>query len=99
MKRNHRLRIIAYLTITFWAVIFLQAPIPQDPAYHQFADQRTLLGIPHCLNVISNLPLLLVGSVGIQRCVPPRYRSLRSRRLCVRPIRWRIRSSSSRWRW
>ena len=24
MKRDHRLRIIAYLTITFWAVIFLQ---------------------------------------------------------------------------
>ena len=64
MKRDHRLRIIAYLTITFWAVIFLQAPIPQDPAYHQFADQRTLLGIPHCLNVISNLPFLLVGLWG-----------------------------------
>ena len=46
MKRDHRLRIIAYLTIVFWTVIFLQPPIPQDPAYHQFADQRTLFGIP-----------------------------------------------------
>ena len=66
MKRNYRLRILAYLTITFWAVIFLQAPIPQDPAYHQFADLRTLLGIPHCLNVISNLPFLLVGLWGFR---------------------------------
>ena len=64
MKRDHRLRLIAYLTIVFWTVVFLQAPIPQDPAYHQFADQRTLLGIPHCLNVISNLPFLLVGLWG-----------------------------------
>ncbi len=64
MKRDHRLRLLAYLTIVFWIVIFLQAPIPQDPAYHQFADQRTLFGIPHGLNVLSNLPFLLVGLWG-----------------------------------
>ena len=64
MKRDHRLRLLAYLTIVFWTVIFLQPSIPQDPAYHQFADQRTLFGIPHCLNVISNLPFLLVGLWG-----------------------------------
>ena len=64
MKRDHRLRLIAYLTIVFWTVIFLQPPIPQDLAYHQFADQRTLFGIPHCLNVLSNLPFLLVGLWG-----------------------------------
>ena len=61
MKRDHRLRLLACLTVAFWAAVFLQAPIPQDPAYHGFADQRTLLGIPHCLNVISKLPFLLVG--------------------------------------
>ena len=64
MKRDHRLRVLAYLTIVFWTVIFLQPPIPQDLAYHQFADQRTLFGIPHCLNVLSNLPFLLVGLWG-----------------------------------
>ena len=64
IRRDHRLRLLAYLTIVFWTVIFLQPPIPQDLAYHQFADQRTLLGIPHCLNVLSNLPFLLVGLWG-----------------------------------
>ena len=64
MKRDQRLRLLACLTVAFWAAVFLQAPIPQDPAYHQFADQRPLLGIPHCLNVISNLPFLLVGLWG-----------------------------------
>ena len=66
MKRDHCLRLLAYLTIVFWTVIFLQPPIPQDPAYHQFADQRTLFGIPHCLNAISNLPFLLVGLWGFR---------------------------------
>ena len=40
-------------------------PIPQDPAYHQFADDRTLLGIPNAWNVLSNLPFLIVGSWGL----------------------------------
>ena len=31
-------------------------PIPQDQAYHQFADHRTLLGIPNFWNVVSNVP-------------------------------------------
>ncbi|HEU0122260.1 MAG TPA: ceramidase domain-containing protein [Bryobacteraceae bacterium] len=39
--------------------------IGQDPAYHAFADQRTLAGVPHFWNVISNAPFLLVGSYGV----------------------------------
>ena len=66
MKRAHRLRLLAGLTFAFSAAVFLQAPIPQNPAYHQFADQRALLGIPHCLNVVSNLPFLLVGLWGLR---------------------------------
>jgi hypothetical protein len=42
-------------------------PIPQDAAYHLMADQRTLLGIPNCLNVLSNLPFALVGALGLYR--------------------------------
>ena len=66
MTRDHRLRMLACLTFAFWAAVFLQAPIPQNPEYHRFADQRTLLGIPHCLNVVSNLPFLLVGLWGLR---------------------------------
>jgi hypothetical protein len=29
------------------AVLLLLPPIPQDQSYHHFADQRTLLGVPH----------------------------------------------------
>jgi hypothetical protein len=38
---------------------------PQPLAYHNFADQRPLLGVPHLLNVASNLPFLVVGGAGL----------------------------------
>jgi len=45
---------------------FLTCPaIPQSLPYHAFADQRTLLGSPHLLNVASNLPFCVVGVWGI----------------------------------
>jgi hypothetical protein len=47
------------------AMLLLVSPLAQDPMYHDFADQRTLLGIPHCLNVVSNAPFLIVGVLGI----------------------------------
>ena len=40
--------------------------IPQDPAYHNFADTRSWFGIPNFLNVVSNLPFLLVGFLGFR---------------------------------
>jgi len=40
---------------------------PQDQSYHQFADQRTILGIPNFWNVVSNLPFLAVGAAGLRR--------------------------------
>lgn len=39
--------------------------MPQDPAYHGFADTRTLLGIPNFWNVATNLPFLAVGALGL----------------------------------
>ncbi|MDP3541086.1 MAG: ceramidase domain-containing protein [Elusimicrobiota bacterium] len=49
------------------AALFLQAPIPQDPAYHVFADARALAGIPNFADVLSNLPFLIVGLYGLTR--------------------------------
>jgi len=40
-------------------------PIPQDPDYHAFADSRSLLGIPHFGNVVSNAGFAVVGVLGI----------------------------------
>jgi len=43
----------------------LTPPIPQDPGYHLFADSRTIAGIPNAWNVLSNIPFLLVGLLGL----------------------------------
>jgi len=43
-------------------------PFGQDPAYHAFADRRRLLGIANFMDVLSNLPFLLVGLAGIRLC-------------------------------
>jgi hypothetical protein len=40
-------------------------PLLQDQAYHQFADQRELFGIPNFWNVVSNLPFVAVGAAGL----------------------------------
>jgi len=45
--------------------VLLTPPLPQDAAYHQFADQRTIAGIPNALNVLSNLPFAFVGAAGL----------------------------------
>jgi hypothetical protein len=49
------------------AVLLLVPPFPQDQGYHLFADRRTLLGIPNFWNVVSNLPFVAVGAVGLLR--------------------------------
>jgi hypothetical protein len=46
------------------AFCFLR-PIPQPPGYHRFADQRPFLGVPHFLDVASNLPFLVAGLFGL----------------------------------
>jgi hypothetical protein len=45
----------------------LVPPIRQDPAYHDFADQRTILGVRNFWNVVSNLPFLAVAIWGWRR--------------------------------
>jgi hypothetical protein len=40
---------------------------PQPSSYHDFADQRTMWGVPHALNVFSNVGFLLVGALGLHR--------------------------------
>ena len=48
------------------AILFLAAhPMPQAQSYHRFKDDRTLLGMPNALNVLSNVPFLFVGAWGL----------------------------------
>lgn len=64
IARAWRIRLLLALALVIAAVLWVVPPIPQSLAYHRFADQRTLLGIPNALNVLSNLPFLFVGLAG-----------------------------------
>jgi hypothetical protein len=59
------------LLITAGAAIGLAAygPIPQPASYHQFADGRTLLSVPHAADVLSNVGFALVAMWGLYRLV------------------------------
>src|SRR5579859_898465 len=53
--------------------------IPQPLAYHHFADQRVLWGIPNFADTVSNLPFLLVGVWGLVMMVRGRIRFVDAR--------------------
>lgn len=53
---------LGVLVILIW---WNNGPIPQNPLYHLFADQRTLVSIPHAWDVLSNVPFCLFGLTGI----------------------------------
>lgn len=57
---------IAALGLTGMMLLWLHGPIAQDPAYHCFADDRTLLGIPNFWNVVTNVPFVIAGAVGLR---------------------------------
>jgi hypothetical protein len=60
--------------VSLLAAVALLAPLvsaawlpafAQPASYHHFADQRSCLGLPYAANVLSNLPFLLVGWLGL----------------------------------
>ena len=68
-----RVLLLAGLGLAALAGVLLLKPIPQPEAYHAFKDTRAFLGIPNFLNVVSNLPFLIVGLMGLRwlRAKPP----------------------------
>ncbi len=64
--RRRRIALLVAITALMAIVLAFVPPIPQDPAYHAFADERPLFRIPNFANVVSNLPFLLVGLLGFR---------------------------------
>ena len=60
-------RVLVFLVLMAASLVglLLLPPITQDQNYHDFADQRTILGIPYFWNVVSNLPFIAVGAAGL----------------------------------
>lgn len=47
-------------------VLYMVDPIAQDLAYHNFSDCRSYFGIAHFMDVVSNLPFLVIGFMGLR---------------------------------
>lgn len=65
ISRKASLLLLLALTVLVALTALLFPPIPQPQSYHLFADQRSLLGIPHFADVISNFPFAMVGIWGL----------------------------------
>jgi predicted membrane channel-forming protein YqfA (hemolysin III family) len=67
LEQKHHSHILIFIaSVAVMAMLFFDR-IPQDPAYHQFADTRQIAGIANFWNVFSNVPFLLAGGYGLWR--------------------------------
>jgi hypothetical protein len=65
LERQTRLGLITLLSLVSIIALFLLPPLPLAADYHSFADGRTLMGIPNCFNVLSNIPFIVAGVLGL----------------------------------
>jgi hypothetical protein len=65
LSRSKARLLLITVAVVVAIVALLLPPIPQPLAYHNFADQRSWLGIPNFGDVASNLPFALVGVYGL----------------------------------
>ena len=56
--------LVAFTVLAVAAAVFLPA-IPQPAEYHDFADQRQMLGVANFLDVATNASFLFVGLAGL----------------------------------
>ena len=64
-KRNRLVGVALGLAAAIGYVGYALPPMTQSLAYHNFADGRTLWGVPNFWNVMTNVPFALVGVRGL----------------------------------
>ncbi len=69
MPTDNRLKILLAIIVVAITIVFSLDPIAQEPAYHNFADQRRILNIANFYNVLSSLPFVIVGIMGMRLVV------------------------------
>lgn len=63
--RTWRLGVLWGVALAAIVGVLFVPPIAQPQGYHNFVDARTLLGVPNFWNVMSNVPFLFVGVIGL----------------------------------
>jgi multidrug transporter EmrE-like cation transporter len=65
-RRAWRVWVLVATAVAVLAKACAMERIPQNPAYHLFADHRTVLGVANGLNVLSNAAFAVVGLAGLR---------------------------------
>lgn len=64
-------RHVILMILVFGSLLWMLTlePIAQNTEYHSFADTRKIISIPNCFDVLSNLPFLAIGILGLRFCM------------------------------
>jgi Ceramidase len=66
VNRYYRGFVLMAVFIVSAVALNLLDPIAQDLAYHKFSDCREFLGVAHFMDVMSNIPFVIIGFIGIR---------------------------------
>ena len=66
MPTDKRLKIMLAITVAAIIATAGIGPIAQDTAYPPFADRRCIFNIANFFNVLSNLPFVIIGIMGMR---------------------------------
>lgn len=66
-KESIGLKLIPLFALLSIVILASLDPIAQDSDYHGFGDSRSMLGVSNFWNVLSNLPFLIVGFMGLYK--------------------------------
>jgi hypothetical protein len=62
-----RVDLLALLALAApWLAAWALPVFAQPQSFHDYADQRMWLGVPHAADVLTNLPFLLIGALGLR---------------------------------
>src|SRR5262245_32155824 len=63
-----RIATLLALSVLVITTFYMLTAFSQDLTYNPFVDDRTFLGVPNALNVLSNIPFFIVGIAGLIVC-------------------------------
>jgi hypothetical protein len=63
--------LIIFTVLVMLGAVISQNPIAQDVSYHSFADSRKIWSIPNFWNVVSNIPFIIAGFIGVNSFKQP----------------------------
>ena len=71
-----KVAILVAVAVAALAITLTFPPIPQDPTFHDFADQRQIVEVRHFANAFSNIGFLIVGALGLLFVLGKKARAL-----------------------